>query len=210
MNNVIETLECTIFQLGGSIMKLTHLIWAATALIGLAIVANVTTADGDNDNVTIVACVNPAGQIRTVTSENSCHPEETALVWNIVGPEGPQGSEGAQGPPGLSGYEIVEVVEDVGPAGILLPSGQFNRHTLTVTCPNGKKILAGGCLSANPPSPDCPGCFVGRPRAPFSSRPVSDDTWECSWNAWHGPGTVRLYPVATAICADVTGMNDEE
>jgi hypothetical protein len=62
---------------------------------------------------TIHACVaNANGNVRIVDQSKGCHPNETLLQWNQVGPQGPPGPQGPQGPQGLQGP-----VGPQGPAG---------------------------------------------------------------------------------------------
>ncbi len=66
----------------------------------------------------IHACREPlTGIIRLITSGN-CLRTETAVHWNIAGPQGPQGPEGPQGPAGAMGPQGPE-----GPQGSQGPEG---------------------------------------------------------------------------------------
>ncbi|MCH7626844.1 MAG: collagen-like protein [Chloroflexi bacterium] len=58
-----------------------------------------------NDDI-IRGCVESDGSLRLISSEDSCTGGETAIRWNVTGPEGPVGPEGTAGPAG-----------DVGPNG---------------------------------------------------------------------------------------------
>jgi hypothetical protein len=51
----------------------------------------------------IDACVKKDGAIRIVGSSADCRSNESAISWNVTGPEGPQGPVGEQGPVGDQG-----------------------------------------------------------------------------------------------------------
>lgn len=54
----------------------------------------------------IRACVSNNGQIRVVSTTETCRSNEGTLEWNVQGPPGPQGAQGdtgPQGPPGEKG-----------------------------------------------------------------------------------------------------------
>lgn len=100
---------------------------AATAALG-AVVAmtalGVGNAFASHDTNTIHACKNPHGNLRMVGAPTDCTPNETAVEWNVEGPQGPVGDQGdpgpvgpagAEGPPGPPGPE--------GPAGPQGPAG---------------------------------------------------------------------------------------
>jgi hypothetical protein len=62
-------------------------------------VATLVSADG---GTIIHACLNPGnGTIYVVPPNQACGQNQTALDWNIQGPQGPQG---VQGPEGLGGF----------------------------------------------------------------------------------------------------------
>ena len=88
----------------------------------------------------LFACArNNNGQLRLASGPGQCDGNETAVSWNIAGPQGPagpagpQGPEGPEGPAGVSGYEVVfDSTQQNGDA--------FRR----VPCPPGKVPLGGG------------------------------------------------------------------
>ena len=65
----------------------------------LAVGVTVALANGTD----IHACVKDNGEIRIVDGSDDCKNSETALEWNIVGPDGPSGSSGADGSDGAQG-----------------------------------------------------------------------------------------------------------
>jgi hypothetical protein len=113
----------------------------------------------------IHACVDKDGQLRLLKATQSCKPKETALDWNISGPQGPKGDKGDQGPaggpglkgdvgpqgepgapgakgdtgpqgsPGLSEYESVPVAQPIAAAG---------GWVFDAACPAGKTAISGG------------------------------------------------------------------
>jgi hypothetical protein len=99
----------------------------------------------------IHGCVGPSGTVRIVPTPGACKSNETALDWNVTGPQGqagpagpqgeqgPQGETGAPGAPGSGGTGGGPRVfnangEDLGP---LLGPG-----TVLLTLPNGRKSYA--------------------------------------------------------------------
>jgi hypothetical protein len=162
---------------------------AATILIGGIAMA---THDGNS----LHACAHAqTGTLRLVESADECGPPETAIEWNIEGPQGPIGPQGVagddgavgptgpQGPAGpgaASGYEIVNdfVENDFGNMG----------EILTTECPAGKVVVGGG-HTMNPP--------VGRIR---ESRPQSDGSGWYVWIENLGGNTPTIG--AWAICVD--------
>jgi len=92
-------------------------------LVVLAIAAGLGAvwAFAQDDN-TIYACANPAGQLRAVDHLDDCRPKETPLWWNIEGPEGPQGDPGSPGPTGPAG--------PTGPTGPTGPAGVLGFYTI--------------------------------------------------------------------------------
>ena len=62
---------------------------------------------------TLYACFpNDGGRVRIVGSTSDCRNTETAISWNVRGPQGEQGPEGPEGPQG-----------DIGPIGPIGPRG---------------------------------------------------------------------------------------
>jgi hypothetical protein len=77
-----------------------------------------------------------SGDLRVLDSKAGqvCGSRETALAWNQTGPQGPAGPAGPLGPAGADGVSGYEIVQATGQTGF----------TATVTCPSGKKAIAGG------------------------------------------------------------------
>jgi hypothetical protein len=71
---------------------------------GAAAVAYATAAVTGTPGATIQACQNDTnGLLRVVTDATACRTGETALSWNVQGPQGEQGPPGPPGPPGPAG-----------------------------------------------------------------------------------------------------------
>jgi hypothetical protein len=101
-----------------------------TFVIGCAVLggtfglgAYVSAHGGDPNRVH--ACVATNGSLRVVAPPTACKPTETALDWDIMGPQGPigltgpKGSTGTTGPQGPAGPQ-----GSVGPQGPEGPAGQ--------------------------------------------------------------------------------------
>jgi hypothetical protein len=106
---------------------------ALIVILGMLVTATVAYAGGGGGS--IMACVNPAGQIRIIGPGDSCRTQETYLEWNILGLPGPEGPEGPPGPPGLSNITVV---------GEWGPNNSDDSKTNMVWCPDGKKAISGG------------------------------------------------------------------
>lgn len=76
------------------------LVTATALVVGSA--ASIVLSHG-GETTLIHACVAKDGTIRIVGATTACKIQETALDWNITGPEGPQGDPGAQGLSGQDG-----------------------------------------------------------------------------------------------------------
>jgi hypothetical protein len=65
-------------------------------------------------DVTVLhACVSPGTSgLRLVDAGTACRPNETAVQWNVTGPQGPAGPQGPVGPTGPAGPQGIQ-----GPAG---------------------------------------------------------------------------------------------
>lgn len=60
----------------------------------------------------LTACVKKVnGQVRIISSGGKCLPSETAISWNVAGPQGPAGPAGPEGPAGQAGPQ--------GPSGVV-------------------------------------------------------------------------------------------
>ena len=100
-------------------------------------------AHGSEDNV-IRACYRTergSGQLRVVGPDQHCKKNETAIQWNMTGPQGPPGPQGPAGPAGPQGPAGLK--GDTGPAG---PAG-LNGDT-------GPAGPAGPQGPQGPPGPD--------------------------------------------------------
>ena len=92
-------------------------------LVGSGVASMVSAHGGDTTR--IHACLNPGnGTIYVVGANQSCGPNQTALDWNIQGPQGLQGEQGPQGPQGPIG-PVGTAGQDgaQGPAGPVGPQG---------------------------------------------------------------------------------------
>lgn len=72
------------------------------------------------DGAVIYGCVGKGaiGNLRVVDAPSQCTRFETAVMWNVVGPQGPQGEPGPQGPAGPAG-----ATGATGPVGAIGPMG---------------------------------------------------------------------------------------
>jgi hypothetical protein len=158
---------------------------------------------------------NKTGVLRKVNSPGDCSSKETAINWNVTGPQGipgpqgpagpqgPQGSQGdpgPQGPPGASGISGLEVVTSQGP--LILsnglpppssPSGNGNRWTQSVACPAGKTAISGGAEIAL-----ADGTSNGLGNAITNSYPMGDPPtgWTASMIVSDGsPVSLKVYAV---------------
>jgi hypothetical protein len=122
-------------------------------ILGAFLGASMVTMLDAQDEGTIYACANPAGQVHIVNDASECKNQETSLSWNETGPQGPAGPEGPAGPAGpegpagpvgpagppgpvgISGYEIVTNV-------IQISAATVNQYD--AVCPTGKRVLGGG------------------------------------------------------------------
>ena len=115
-----------------------------TAALGTALLAGAAGVAYGTTSLTsktlatsvIQACENPGnGNLRVVANNaTDCHANETALTWNVVGPQGPKGDTGDTGPQGPAGPPGQK--GDTGDTG---PAGSF---TGVFTSPNGQYSLS--------------------------------------------------------------------
>jgi hypothetical protein len=113
---------------------------AACLAIG-AVLGPSMTVSGDNESNVISACYsNHNGEVRIVTEDGQCRPDESAIEWNQAGPTGPAG-------PGLTGIELVSAAS---------PFDSEDTKTFEAACPSNKMVLTGGARVASdfsfPPS----------------------------------------------------------
>ena len=111
-------------------------------------------AHGSEDNV-IHACYRTergSGQLRVVGPDQHCKKNETAIQWNMTGPQGPPGPQGPAGPagpqgpqgppgPGLKDLKVVEVLSDL---------NSDNTKTVLALCPDGMQAIGGGAALSAP------------------------------------------------------------
>jgi hypothetical protein len=175
-----------------------------------------------HDANTIHACTSRRdGALRLVNDPSDCRQIETAVEWNIEGPQGPQGPQGVpgpagpQGPPGVEGPPGPEGPPGSpgpeGPPGPPGPGGLAGFHNvieigesnegdfkfLTVRCPEGE-IATGGAAGIGGVSNTDSGIPVL-----IASGPVGNPAkgWSASatsrWSNRNEPWNL----VVTAICA---------
>jgi len=83
-------------------LKVTFALAASTAL-GFGIRAATSSPPPAPVSTVINGCVKDDGQLRIVDGPGSCKHQETAIQWNVTGPQGPQGPAGAAGASGAPG-----------------------------------------------------------------------------------------------------------
>ena len=143
------------------------------------------------------------GKLRIVEKPGECKSQEIAIWWNETGAAGDPGPKGDPGDPGPKGDP-----GDPGPQGEPGPSGAstLSRHcfqtkdsdfslTISGTCPDGKKLVCGGCglVFPLPPSPSPPAWWL------VESLPVDDYTWRCQYG-W--PSGSSTHIEVCIICID--------
>ena len=142
-------------------MRISKKVLCAGAVIVFGTALNASAQTGA---AKIRACVLPTGGTRIVGGYESCKSNETALEWNVSGPQGPQGPEGPAGPAGsasagsggprvvnASGGEVGPLL-DRGSAVLSLPSG---RKSYAQLFPNGRG--AGWTMTQYYLTTDCSG-----------------------------------------------------
>ena len=171
----------------------TSLIIVAS-LVGGLVSGTLATAYAGTTGI-IHGCVKD-GQLRILDAASQCKTRETALDWNITGPQGVPGAKGdpgsqgmpgakgdpgapgakgdpgPQGLPGISEYESVPVAQPISGAG---------GWVFDAACPNGKTAIGGGySLPA--------GSSV------IESHPRDGDpgVWRLAFSV-PGPTTIKLY-----------------
>ena len=91
----------------------------------------------------IRACIGNNGTVKILAANETCSARETAIEWNVAGPQGPQGPQGPAG----SGGAGVQVLNSFGePLGPVLDS-----TTVVLTLPTGRKVSA-QLFAAGPPA----------------------------------------------------------
>ena len=70
----------------------------ALVLLAVGVVYAWATTEG-----AINACVSSSGSLRIVSDTTQCKRTETALAWNVMGPQGPKGDPGPKGDTGPKG-----------------------------------------------------------------------------------------------------------
>jgi type VI secretion system secreted protein Hcp len=112
---------------------------AAVAVATVAAAATYAWAQSSATSV-IYACSKSDGTIRIVDSTQVCKATETALQWNVTGPQGApgqNGAPGAQGPPGPQGPQGQAAPDPSATSGVLSVTGQQQG---AFTSPDGPAI----------------------------------------------------------------------
>jgi hypothetical protein len=128
----------------------------ATLFVGAA--AMVWGHGGDTS--LIHACVAKDGTIRIIGANGTCKSNETALDWNIQGPQGLPGSQGIQGSPGDDGEDGATgetgprgpsdaYVTDSGPNPLPFDESNNEVTAATLTLPEGNYTLDAKVLVGN-------------------------------------------------------------
>ncbi len=140
-------------------------------------------------NEIIHACVQDTGG--NIKVGEDCKNNWSPLDWN-----GGIGPKGDIGPAGLSGHEVIRVNEDA----TLAANGGF--FFITITCPDGKKILGGGAGNSAWTNGFGVIPVLSMPSPNTSTWNTSETTWTVGFsNIDSVPHTLNL--AAYAICATV-------
>jgi hypothetical protein len=136
-------------------------------LAGAAGVATATNALETTKTTVIHACQkNHDGRLRMVHSATDCRNDETALSWNVEGPQGQRGRRGATGPSGATGPTGPSgATGPTGPSGPQGPTGpagtdptadafigRFGTNTNNAAAANGETCTLGQILLTASPS----------------------------------------------------------
>ena len=158
-------------------------VWVCAAAVAIGAAGAVHAQEAD---ARIYACVQKsADKFRLVSASEACRPNETRIVWNVVGPQGATGAAGAIGPQGPQGPK--GDTGDTGPAG--------------ATGPQGPKGDTGSTGSQGPAGPRGVQGPAGPP-GPSGGVPINPDTSI----AQLGDGAVRL-TIGGELIANVAGMS---
>lgn len=91
-------------------------VWVCAAAVAIGAAGAVHAQEAD---ARIYACVQrSADKFRLVSASEACRPNETRIVWNVVGPQGAPGPQGPKGETGATGAQ-----GPAGPAGAQGPTG---------------------------------------------------------------------------------------
>lgn len=178
------------------VLKAICLIFAVNSITVLA-----------QSNNTVQGCYNnKTGVLRKVNSPSDCDSKETAISWNVVGPQGvsgPQGPKGDKGDAGPGGSGALRIVDSVGnEVGFYIPQGVFaNDATVLRFIPSldnwfiftvNKDGFSNPALSFVYESTDCTGQgYVNS----FNAFPT-DDFFIAAGITFHGIG---YYPVGPRV-----------
>lgn len=129
---------------------------SAAALI---LVAAASTKSFAANDTTIQICIDRAGHISGI--DTNCRRNQTALNWNIPGPQGAQGVQGPTGPTGVMGPQGVTGNQGgVGPLGPIGPTGA--KGNPGSQGPQGVTGLAGPTGNVGPTGPQGPAGLAGQ------------------------------------------------
>ena len=123
-------------------MRIASKLFCTGALIVLGTAAH---ADAQTSGK-IRACIVNNGSVKILAANENCNARETAIEWNVAGPQGPQGPQGPEGPPG-SGGAGVQVRNSSGE----LLGPVLDSTTVVLTLPTGRKVSA-QLFAAGPPA----------------------------------------------------------
>lgn len=174
------------------------LVSIGAALVIVLFVAVVVRADAPA--TTYYACVNTfSGTLRVVGAGTDCGNSDQLISWNQAGPQGPQGPVGPIGPQGPAGANGVSGYTTLSKT-IQLLGGPIYDMSLSVDCPTGEHVMAGGYSVPDGTvfAPNLPLTVFGD--APTGSSGVMGGGWTITFNGAVGAGfnsSITVY----AICA---------
>lgn len=120
---------------------------ASKVLLTGALVIFGTAANADaQTSAKIRGCITNNGSLKVLSGSETCSARETAIEWNVAGPQGPQGPQGPEGPSGTGsgGVRLLNAFnEELGPV--------IDSTTAVLTLPTGRKVAA-QLFAAGPPA----------------------------------------------------------
>jgi hypothetical protein len=198
-----------------SAQRVLRLLGTAAVLLGVAAGASYATSathSSATSTAVIHACVKKSGgAVRIVSATAKCLSTETAMSWNVQGPQGVAGAAGARGAIGLQGPAGAQGLK--GDKGDIGPQGTPGTSLTSITDLNGlacTSATGAGTISidatTSPVTIDCkpsnPGGGGGGTQCTGSAPNVAHGTAGCVNGAWAITGCDTGWADANGIVDD--------